>query len=61
MNPSHTTTILGVLTIIGALANAGISYFSTGTIDWTILGTGITAGVGLIFAKDAKITGPSKP
>lgn len=47
------TTLLGIFMIVAALAHAGISYLNTQTIDSTLLIGGITAGAGLIAAKDA--------
>lgn len=48
------TTTLGVLTILGAVSNAGITFLKTGTLpDLGILIAAITAGIGLITAKDA--------
>jgi hypothetical protein len=48
------TTILGVLTIVSAVCFAAISFIKTGTFDFGGLSVGITAGVGLIKAADAK-------
>lgn len=49
------TTILGILTIIAAVANAAVSFLKTGTID-NIGETFalITGGYGLIKAADEK-------
>lgn len=50
------TTILGVLTIIGGVAGAGIAFLS-GHLDAsaiTAATAAITAGVGLIHAADQK-------
>jgi len=47
------TTIIGSLMIIGAAANAAVSFLKTGSFDLTILITAITAGFGLIKAADA--------
>jgi hypothetical protein len=47
------TTLLGILTIIAAVSNAAVDYINTGTCNVMTLGAGITAGWGLIHAKDA--------
>lgn len=47
------TTTLGVLTIVGAIAHAGVQYFSGQQIDFTVLMAGIAAGWGLFHAADA--------
>jgi hypothetical protein len=47
------TTILGILTIIGAFASAAIQYLKTGTIDIAPLIPAVTAGFGLIKAEDS--------
>ena len=46
------TTILGILTIVGAVVSAATQFLSSGTIDLLIIAPAITAGVGLIKAKD---------
>lgn len=48
------TTICGVLTIIVTLANAGLEFINTGSVNLPILLTGLTAGYGFIKAADAK-------
>jgi len=48
------TTISGILAILGALVAIGNSLIN-GNIDATVIGTAITsitAGIGLIFARD---------
>lgn len=48
------TTISGILAILGALVAIGNALIN-GNIDATVIGTAITsitAGIGLIFAKD---------
>jgi len=47
------TTVLGVLTIVVAVANAAISFLKTGTFDFASAATAVTAGYGLIKAHDA--------
>ena len=48
------TTALGVLSIIAALSNAGVSYLHGGSVDFTALIAALLAGWGLIHAADAK-------
>jgi hypothetical protein len=51
------TTVLGVLTIIVAVGSAAVSLLKTGTFDFATTAASVTAGLGLIKAKDA----PAKP
>jgi hypothetical protein len=54
-NMNWKTTLLGVATILAAIGTAGKTYLGTGTIpDLGILIASISAGIGLIAAKDAK-------
>ena len=53
---SWRTTLLGVLTIVVAVGSAGISYLNTGTFDWPATMMGVTAGLGLIKARDNKVS-----
>lgn len=48
------TTMAGALTILAALANAGLQYLNGKHIDLPTLGAAFTAGVGLILAADGK-------
>lgn len=48
------TTVLGIATILAALANATIEFLNTGAANWAVLVTGITAGFGLVKAADSK-------
>lgn len=47
------TTILGIATIVAAVANAAVSFLKTGTADYGTLIAAVTAGIGLIKASDA--------
>ena len=47
------TTILGSLTVVSAICFAAISFIKTGALDFGVLITGVTAGIGLIKAADA--------
>ena len=60
MNKSWKTTVAGVIALIITLATAAKTYLETGTIDLPTLILGIAAGVGLIKAKDADVTGLPK-
>jgi hypothetical protein len=47
------TTILGVLTIIATLSNVGIQILKGGAPDLVGAFAAVTAGIGLIKARDA--------
>lgn len=53
---SWRTTALGVLTIISAIAGAATSWLKAGTVDIPTTIAAITAGIGLIHARDNKVT-----
>jgi hypothetical protein len=51
---SWKTTVAGILSIVVALANAGLTFLKTGSVpEIGTLIAAVTAGVGLILAKDA--------
>jgi hypothetical protein len=55
MKTDWKTTLLGVFTILAAVADAGKDFLATGSLgDIGLLFASITAGVGLILAKDSK-------
>lgn len=56
------TTLAGVATIITALGNAYLEYASggLGAVNLAVLGTAVTAGLGLIIAKDHDATGGTR-
>jgi hypothetical protein len=47
------TTILGVLTIVATIANVGVQILNGGTPDLMGAFAAITAGFGLVKARDA--------
>ncbi len=47
------TTLLGITTIIAAVATALVSFLKTGTADYGVLVAAVTAGIGLLKAADA--------
>ncbi len=49
---SMKTTILGVLTVTGALIGAATQFLTTGSIDLMSIIPAVTAGIGLIKARD---------
>ncbi len=56
---SWRTTLAGISTILAALAIAGKAFFDTDpatNVDWSQLSLAITAGLGLINARDNKVT-----
>lgn len=46
------TTILGILTIVGAVVSVATQYLATGKIDILTIAPAVTAGIGLIKARD---------
>lgn len=61
---SKNLTILGIATILGALANAAAAVFdgnAATNVNWEVTLTAIMAGVGFILAKGAKSTGGVAP
>ena len=51
------TTILGAITVLSALLNAVQNMLTGAPVDWTATVAAITAGIGLIMAKDHNVTG----
>lgn len=59
-NQSWRTTVLGIIAIVTAglgVAKALLDNDPATVPDYAALGAAIVAGVGLILAKDAKVTG----
>ncbi len=59
MFKSPKTTTLGIGTICAAVGSVLVAQFDNNPAtvpDWTMLITAITAGLGLIFARDNKVT-----
>jgi hypothetical protein len=48
------TTVLGILTIVATVSNVGIQILKGGAPDFVGAFAAVTAGIGLIKAKDAK-------
>ena len=48
------TTVLGIITLLGACMSVAHSWAVGQPIDWNAFGIGITAGLGLIHAADGK-------
>ena len=56
IGPSWKTTLAGLAAICAALAHI-CDCLSTGKpIDWTIASTGLMSGIGLLFARDNKVS-----
>lgn len=54
MKTNWKTTLLGVFTILAAVADAGKDFLATGQLgDVGLLFASLTAGIGLILAKDS--------
>jgi hypothetical protein len=47
------TTVLGILTVVATLANVGVQILNGGAPDFMAAFAAVTAGVGLIKARDA--------
>ncbi len=56
MNKSWKTTVTGLLTIVVVLAGAVKAYLTGVAIDYPTVISAITAGVGLITARDNNVT-----
>jgi hypothetical protein len=56
MNASWKTTTTGILTILVAAGTAVKLLLSGGQPDWTSTIAAVTAGLGLICARDNKVT-----
>lgn len=54
------TTLTGICMILAAIANAGMDLLQNKPVDFPVTIAAITAGVGLIMAKDAGVTGKAK-
>lgn len=55
MKTNWKTTLLGAFTIIAAISEAGKEFLNNGTFgDIGLLFAAVTAGIGLILAKDSK-------
>jgi hypothetical protein len=62
-NPSWRTTTLGIITIITAITGVVQSLIDNDPAtnpDFTVAVAAVISGIGLIFAKDAKVTGLPK-
>lgn len=59
LSTSKNLTILGILTIVGAVSNAGVQYLQGGlaAVNFEVLLAAVSTGVGMILAKGAASTG----
>lgn len=60
MSKSWRTTILGIITVLTAVAGVVQAMIDTDPAtnpDFTVAVAAVISGIGLIFAKDAKVTG----
>lgn len=55
------TTITGVLAIIAAVTGAATALMNNHPVDWPSVIGAVTAGIGLITAKDSNVTGGTIP
>ena len=51
------TTVTGILTIVTAAISITQALINGNQPDWTATIAAVTAGLGLIFAKDSNVTG----
>ena len=56
LGASWKTTLSGILTIIATLGHIADSLLNGKPIDWTIAMTGLTTGIGLLSARDNKVS-----
>lgn len=61
MVKSWKTTVSGIGAILVAVINATIGLVNGTPVDWSATAAAIMAGIGLILAKDAKVTGGTIP
>jgi hypothetical protein len=57
---SKNLTVLGIATILGALATAAAALFDGDLAtnpDWSVVVTALISGLGMVLAKGAKTTG----
>jgi hypothetical protein len=52
------TTVLGILTIIGALVEGVVQFLQNHPVDYAAISAAVLAGVGLIKAQDQTPTAP---
>lgn len=61
---SRNLTIVGIGTIVGAIASVVVALFDadpTTVPDWGVAATAVMAGVGMILGKGAAVTGGTVP
>lgn len=56
LGPSWRTNLSGLLTIIATLGHVAESLLNNKPVDWTIAMTGFTTGIGLLTARDNKVS-----
>jgi hypothetical protein len=56
-NSSHRTTALGIIAILVAVLSGARAVLEGAVPDYGALVAAISAGLGLLFAKDARVTG----
>jgi hypothetical protein len=57
VSTSKNLTVLGILTILGALVNGALEYLQTKTVNLAVLLTAVSGGIAMIMAKGAASTG----
>lgn len=56
LGPSWRTTLSGLLTILATVGHVADAILNGKPIDWTVALTGFTTGVGLLTARDNKVS-----
>lgn len=56
LGPSWKTTVSGLAAVFAALAHIADALANNTSIDWTVTIAGLTSGIGLIFARDNKVS-----
>jgi hypothetical protein len=56
IGPSWRTTLSGILTLLATVGHISEALLNGKPVDWTIAMTGITTGIGLLTARDNKVS-----
>ena len=56
LGPSWKTTMSGIVAILASLTHIADALMTGKPIDWTVALAGLTSGIGLIFARDNKVS-----
>lgn len=56
LGPSWKTTLTGVIAVLSSITHIADSMLNNKPVDWTVAMTGIMTGIGLIFARDNRVS-----